>query len=110
MCSQSNGTENTGELLQAKLALAVSTSWRPMITSLGKNKTNEKKIQPSHYFAEGLPLLLLLRHVLGHPLLVPTQLVVPFDLQKLHLLFASVPLPLQPHELMCTKKNPNTSY
>lgn len=43
MCSQSNGTENTGELLQAKLAWAISTSLRPMITSLGKKQNKWKK-------------------------------------------------------------------
>ena len=51
------------------------------------------------YLAEGLAFLLLLRHALSHPLLVATQLVITFDLQELHLLFASVPFPLQPHEL-----------
>lgn len=60
--------------------------------------------QLSHHLAVGLTVLLLLCHVLGQPLLVPTQLVVPLYLQKLHLLFAPVPLPLQPHELMCAKK------
>lgn len=62
------------------------------------------EIQSGH-LAEGLAGLLLFCHALGHPLLVATQLVVPFDLQKLHLLFAPVPFPLQPHELKCRKKN-----
>lgn len=52
-----------------------------------------------HHLAKGLALLLLLSHALGHPLLVTAQLVVSFDLQELHLLFAPVPLPLQSHKL-----------
>lgn len=61
-------------------------------------KTKEEASRSGH-LAKGLPMLLLFGHVLGHPLLVATQLVVAFDLQKLHLLFAPVSFPLQPHEL-----------
>lgn len=53
----------------------------------------------SGHLAEGLAGLFLFCHALGHPLLVATQLIVSLDLQELHLLFASVSFPLQPHEL-----------
>lgn len=56
------------------------------------------------HLAERLADLLLLCHVLGHPLLVSTQLIVSFDLQELHLLFAPVSFTLQPHELQHRKK------
>ena len=60
--------------------------------------------QRSGHLAEGLTVLLLFCHALRHPLLVAAQLVVSLDLQKLHLLFASVSFPLQPHELKWQRK------
>lgn len=53
---------------------------------------------PPH-LAEGWALLLLLRYVLGHPLLSAAELVIPPDLKELHLLFALIPFALQPPEL-----------
>lgn len=63
---------------------------------------NEKLVKFCLYFAVRLALLLC--HVLGQPLLGSTQLVIPFNLQKLHLLFTSVSFALKPHELKCRKK------
>lgn len=51
------------------------------------------------HLAEGRALLLLLRYVLRHPVLCPAELVVPPNLQELHLLFALIPFALQPPEL-----------
>lgn len=58
----------------------------------------------SRHLAVRLTILLLFCHVLGQPLLGTAQLVVPFNLQKLHLLFTPVSFTLEPHELKCIKK------